>query len=242
MDQEIKWLLNDKYQGQKNKDFEKDVLLLKNGVPLAYLISWVSFLGNKIFLETKPLIPRPETEYWVQKAIECIKNSGLSNPQVLDLCAGSGCIGIAVMKEIPEAHVDFVEIDSRHNKLIRKNIEVNNLSARPFGIFNGSLFDQVTKKYDFILSNPPYIDPGQNTRVQKSVLNHEPYIALFAEDHGLLLIKQILKEGPKYLKEKGVIFVEHEPEQSEILHTIFSTIQTFADQFQNQRFSILEKN
>jgi release factor glutamine methyltransferase len=124
--QEHFWLLNDKYHGIESEVFHADVKRLESGVPLAYLIGWATVsCGTKIYLDSRPLIPRPETEYWAKFAIDEIQKC--KHPRVLDLCAGSGCIGVAVLKAVPDSMVDFVEIDESHHETILKNVRENGI-------------------------------------------------------------------------------------------------------------------
>ena len=123
MSQDIEWLLKEKYQGEESVAFFADVKRMALGEPLGYLIGHVPFLDTTISLDSKPLIPRPETEFWVEKVITEIKLGSAGAPlRVLDLCAGSGCIGVAVAKAIPGATVDFSEIDAKHLPTITKNL------------------------------------------------------------------------------------------------------------------------
>ena len=118
MDKETEWLLKEKHNGEKTSAFFDDCERLKSGEPLAYVIGFVHFLDTKIWLDAKPLIPRPETEYWVKKAIETVCAEELLT--ILDMCAGSGAIGVAVAKARSLARVDFVEINtSLHSNIIR---------------------------------------------------------------------------------------------------------------------------
>ena len=103
MTQEQHWLLKEKYHGEKTDGFFADCKRLALGEPLAYLIGWTPFLNTKIWLDSHPLIPRPETEFWVERAITSMRENAqdtlgfLAEPaKVLDLCAGSGCIGVAM--------------------------------------------------------------------------------------------------------------------------------------------------
>lgn len=235
MEKEIAWLLQDKYKGIKTPEFEKDIIELQKGVPLAYVIGWVPFLHTKIWLDSRPLIPRPETEYWIEKAILEIKN--VTDPKVLDLCAGSGCIGVAILKNVPSAQVDFAEIDEAHHETIRKNILENGIDLSRTKILAGNLFENVTEKYDFILTNPPYIDPKLSERIEDSVKTHEPNLALFGGTDGMEIIEKIILEAPKFLNPGGFLYIEHEPEQTEKIKLLALNIGTFGDQFGVERYS-----
>lgn len=236
MNQEQQWLLKDKYNGIKTSEFESDLKRLDSGEPLAYIIGWQPFCGTKIYLGSHPLIPRPETEYWVQLAIDQIKKK--ENPKVLDLCAGSGCIGVALLKAIPSSTVDFVEIDESHHVTILKNIRENGIDQKRTHIFGGSLFENITEQYDAILTNPPYIDPNLSDRIGDSVRGQEPDLALFGGFGGMELIVEILTEVSHFLKPGGVLYIEHEPEQAEEIQKILPGIVPQEDQFGVIRYSI----
>lgn len=241
MEQEIAWLLNDKYSGNKTDAFYTDVKQLKNGAPLAYLIGWVPFLNTKIYLDSRPLIPRSETEFWVARAIEDMQKLEKETIKVLDLCAGSGCIGVAVMKAFPNTTVHFAEIDERHHATIQKNITENNLENQSYAIFGGSFFENITDTYDVILTNPPYIDPQLSERIESSVLVHEPHQALFGGSAGMELITEIIQSAPHYLNPNGVLYIEHEPEQKTAIESLSSDIKICEDQYGVIRYSIFRK-
>lgn len=209
--------------------------------PEAYRIGWVPFVHSNIYLDSRPLIPRTETEYWVDIAIKEMKASGIRNPKVLDLCAGSGCIGVAVLQEIPEASVDFVEINETHHPDVLKNIRMNGIDPSRARVFGGDLFENITDTYDFILTNPPYINPELGERVEKSVKDHEPALALYGGRDGLEIIGRIISETGKYLKPEGILYLEHEPEQVAYLKQKKSYQHTLKDQFQNMRVSVFKR-
>lgn len=221
MTQDEMWLLKEKYNGEKTEGFFVDSARLRAGEPLAYIIGSIPFLGTTIYLDSHPLIPRPETEFWTEKIIAHITThhppyEGRTFVRVLDLCAGSGCIGVSILKAIPQAHVDFVEIDTAHHSTILKNIHENDIDESRTHILGGNLFENLTQKYDYILSNPPYIDPAID-RTDASVKMHEPHIALYGGNNGTELICKIIEESQNYLTENGVLVIEHEPEQVQIL-------------------------
>lgn len=250
MDREAEWLLKEKYIGEKTAGFFTDLKRLTAGEPLGYVIGHVPFLNCKIFLDSHPLIPRPETEYWVEKAIEVIKEEAGSADwplRVLDLCAGSGAIGVAVAKAVPSAEVAFVEIDPSHLPTIEKNITQNLSFERKvlderFTMIESDLFSKVEGKFDFILTNPPYIDPVLD-RTEKSVKNFEPHIALYGGTDGIELITRIIAEAPQHLLPNGQLWIEHEPEQSDSISKLagdhFKTVQTLSDQYGVRRYSSL---
>jgi HemK-like putative methylase len=248
--QEVRWLLQEKYGGEKSVAFFADCKRLALGEPLAYLIGWTPFLNTKIMLDSRPLIPRPETEYWTEEAINTIRGGatlplGLETPKttkVLDLCAGSGCIGIAVAKAIPTAQVDFGEIDQNHLPTIKLNLLKNDIDLSRTNIVHTNLFSNLPGTYDFILSNPPYIDETLG-RTEDSVRKHEPYISLFGGEKGLEVIATLIANAPAHLSSGGQLWIEHEPEQSTDIQRIGQehgfAVSTHQDQFGIERYSIL---
>lgn len=251
MTQEEAWLLKEKYNGEKTEGFFADCERLRLGEPLAYIIGDVPFLNTKIFLaneeshaDVHPLIPRAETEYWVEKAIAEMRASGKKDLKVLDLCAGSGCIGVAVLTAIPEAHVDFQEIDVRLHPIIKRNSIENNIDETRIRIIEGNLFEHITDRYDYILTNPPYIDPTLD-RTSESVRAHEPSLALYGGRDGLELIMQILNDAIHHLEPHGILFIEHEPEQVPLITACAKiaawTIITKPDQYGVPRYTRLTR-
>ncbi|MBP9717608.1 MAG: HemK family protein methyltransferase [Candidatus Pacebacteria bacterium] len=268
---EIAWLLKEKYAGvesdlsaEQAEAFQADCTRLAAGEPLGYVIGQVPFLDCQIWLDSHPLIPRPETEYWVEQAIKEILNtvsdSGLPRfarlpaqagndgaVRILDLCAGSGAIGVAVAKAVAEAHVTFAEIDEAHLPTIEKNLE-NNLLEYPnrlgySSIIISDLFENVDGKFDFILTNPPYIDANANT-IDKNVKENEPHLALFGGDKGMEVIGRIIAGARAKLAPHGQLWIEHEPFQIDAITKLAKeegfTITTHNDQYNVPRYSILE--
>jgi release factor glutamine methyltransferase len=227
-------LIRDKYNGDtsRQEEINEDMERLAAGEPLAYVIGWIPFLGLKIFLEageTRALIPRPETEWWTEKLITHLQerfgnfdeHRGLTSMNIeqpfrlLDLCAGSGAIGLAVLSKFPNAQISFGDIKPELADLIQKNISANNLDAgrvKNLGtsrieIKTGDLFAPFENQhFDIIATNPPYI-PSERT-LEASVTSHEPYEALFAGADGLDSIRRIIDDAPSHLAEGGELWME----------------------------------
>ena len=182
-----------------------------------YERGWVPFLDCKIYLDSHPLIPRVETEYWVEQAIEEIRKSKGGNREIhcLDLFAGSGAIGVAILKHLPGARVDFGEIDAAHFPTISKSIRENDIDGTHTHIIETDVWSAIPDAYDFVFANPPYLSESRRDRIQDSVLVHEPEVALFAAEEGLALIRKTIEGVRTHLLPGGALYLEHDPEQSE---------------------------
>jgi release factor glutamine methyltransferase len=202
------------------------------------------FLNCKIDLSKKVFEPRIETEFWVGKAIKEIQrtiNNGQRAIIVLDIFAGSGCIGIAALKNTKNAVANFADISKEAVKQIKINLELNKIKNERYKIYQSNLFEKVkNRKYDVIFANPPYVALDRISQVQKEVLQKEPRPALFAGKDGMFWIKRFLKEAKKYLKKRGVIYLEFDPLQKEKLKKILEKgkfkFQFRKDQFKKYRW------
>ena len=243
------WLLDEKYNGQKCEAFLTDLKKLKKGYPLAYLIGNQPFLNCVIDLAYKPLIPRPETEFWANDFIEKQKKRHLVSPnasiQILDIFSGSGCIGLGVLKNLQNSKVDFAELDENYIKQIQKNLILNKISKDRYNIFQSDVFNNIPlKKYNAILANPPYIPKSKISQVQNSVLEYENHNTLFADSDGLFFIKKLIFESPKYLKKDGQLWIEFDASQKEEIEQILKTkkikkYKFWKDQFKKYRVLIM---
>jgi release factor glutamine methyltransferase len=240
MTQEESWLLKEKYNDTIVDGFIDDCARLKGGEPLAYIIGHIPFLNTTIHLDSHPLIPRTETEFWTKQVIDEISARGLASGRMLDLCAGSGCIGTAILKALPHITVDFVEIEESHHPTIQKNILQNGIDIQRVRIMGGNLFEHVSDTYDYILTNPPYIDKDLG-RTDPEVILHEPEKALFGGQNGVEIIQAILESAHRFLTREGVLYIEHEPEQQDTIHqfgkTHFPHIEIRNDQYGIPRFT-----
>ncbi len=180
--------------------------------PLQYIFGNWEFYGRPFKVGVGVLIPRADTETVVEVALEKLKKT--ENPTVLDLCAGSGCIGITIAAEIPTAKVTMVE---KYDEAIRYaiyNIELNKVNA---DAIKGDIFEKNKFKdesIDLIISNPPYI-PETEMKYCSPEVKFEPETALLAEEEGLQFYKAIIKNYTPCLKVGGVICFEVGFKQSE---------------------------
>ena len=244
---EIRWLLEEKYKGKQNELFFSDVTRLKKGEPVDYVIGFTQFLDCKIDLTDSTLIPRAETEFWMERAIRKIsKETKKETVRCLDIFSGSGCIGISILHNIRSSIVDFGDIQTNCLDQIQKNIESNNINASRTNIYNSNCFEGIPqKKYDYIFANPPYVAFDRKKNMQKSVIEWEPHEALFSKDNGLYYIKKIIQKASGFLEEDGVIFIEFDSWQKEDIEKLVPKdvyIYTFwKDQFEKWRTVVLQK-
>lgn len=212
-------------------------------IPTEYKKGFIGFLGCKINLSKRTFIPRVETKYWVKKAIQELRIKNRKS-RILDMFAGSGCIGIAVLKACPELcrRVDFVDSDKKAISQIKINLKLNRISQKRYKIYRSDLFEKLKgKTYDVIFANPPYVAKDRIGEVQKSVLEYEPKKALFSGKKGLNYIKKFLKEAKRFLKKEGVIYLEFDPEQKAEIKKIlekqgYRNFRFFKDQFKKYRW------
>jgi len=243
---EATWFLKEKYQGKPTQTAKQDLARLKAGEPVDYVIGFVEFAGCNIDLSLRPLIPRLETEHWTMRAIEGIKKYRSSPTfhvgiRCLDIFAGSGCIGIAMLKHIPSARVDFVEKEKRFLQQILLNLKNSKIPKKRFRILRSNIFSNVSRKYDYIFANPPYVAVSRKKSVQSSVLKHEPHTALFAGKDGLLYIRKFLKEARSHLNPAGKIYMEFDSLQKREVEKLLKKLgyknwQFHKDQYGKWRF------
>ncbi len=206
---------------------------MKSVEPEAYRIGHVPFLGATVYLDSRPLIPRTETEWWTERAIAEIEKHVA--PRVLDLFSGSGCIGLAVLTHVRDAHVTFGEFDAAHIPTIEKNLKENNIDPTRARVIQTDVYSNIEGVFNFILANPPYLSRARIDRIQNSVLEYEPVGALFAEDDGFALIDATIAGLSDHLAKQGQCWIEHEPEHAQRIRAAT----TYTDQYGVIRYSVI---
>jgi release factor glutamine methyltransferase len=192
---------------------EKIVGELKNYRPIQYILGETEFYGLRFKVNENVLIPRPETE----ELVDLIKSDYDKLPcslSILDIGTGSGCIAIALAKNLPGASVYALDISEEALKLARQNAAENGVKVHFFrqNILVDFPLDSsvdLPKKWDIIVSNPPYITPEEKAEMSKNVLDYEPFQALFVpQDNPLLFYERIADVGLNRLKKGGALYFE----------------------------------
>lgn len=190
---------------------------VKTDKPLQQIIGRAYFAGDKFFVSSDTLIPRPETEFIINV---CQNNCLNKKPKIIDIGTGSGCIAIELAKVFPQAMVDGVDISVSALEIAKKNAVFHNVSDR-VNFYQSDVFSNVSEKFDILVSNPPYIPFSDIQQVQSNVYKYEPKTALFAEDDGLFFYKKIISEAKNYLNKNALIVFECGVHQAEKIAEIF---------------------
>ena len=178
---------------------------IKNGMPIQYITNKQEFMKLNFYVDKNVLIPQPDTEILVEKAIEICNNHD-NDIKILDLCTGSGAIGISIAKNIKNAKVYATDIKNTVIDIAKQNAKQNNVDNIEFIV--SDMFENIQEKdFDIIVSNPPYIETDVIKTLPTEVRN-EPIIALDGGKDGLKFCKIILSEYKKYLKKDGYLLLE----------------------------------
>ncbi len=179
----------------------------KDKIPLQYLLNEQEFYGRNFYVSKGVLIPRQDTEVLVEEAVKILKREKIESPKILDMGTGSGIIGITVALEIPDSKVMGTDISEKALEISEKNREILNVENIKF--FKSDLFEQIEyKKFNMIISNPPYISDNEIGVMSEDTLLHEPREALFADNNGLFFYYEISRKGMDYLQDNGYLLFE----------------------------------
>lgn len=240
-----------KHKGKETKEFLEDVKALADGEAYEYLLGSVDFCGAKIDLSLRPMIPRPETEFWVAIAItkeqeaRSKKQEGKSEMatpfRLLDMFAGSGNVGLAFLKNIKDCNVDFIEYDPKLKEQIEISIVKNNIKKTRTRILTGDTWavgeaegteQGEVKKYDVITAVPPYVPPQMKDEVMEELHAEDP-LSFFDKEDGYYFHKQVLSHAKEFLNDGGVLYLEFDITQRE-------RIEQLAKEFGWTKYSFLK--
>ena len=217
---EIEWLLEELLNYKKIDlylKFEEEIdsgklFILKSWIkrrvsrePLQYITGKADFYGRSYFVNNKVLIPRPETEILIDAAIQNLLKK--KNPFIIDIGTGSGCIGITLAIEIKKSNVLSIDISKDALLIAKNNAENHNIKNIKF-LETDILKNDINKKADLIISNPPYISKNELSTLMPEVKNYEPKISLTDNKDGFTFYERFVSLFPKILKNDGAAIIE----------------------------------
>jgi len=203
------------------RQFYRLVFKRLQGFPLAYLTGKKEFWSINFKVGPGVLIPRPETELVVEKALEFIPQK---NPLIADIGTGCGNIALSIAKELPQAKIIATDISPTAIQISRMNASLQSVSNVTF--IQGNMYEplkksDIKKKFHMILSNPPYVSLGEWKKLPQEIRDHEPKEALVAGRTGLKFIKELIQDAPEFLKPRGYLIFEIGYNQKERVRAMF---------------------
>ena len=201
----------DEMSPEQEKDYLKLTEKRCQRMPLQYLTGEQEFMGLPFAVNEHVLIPRQDTEVLVEETIQILKNE-MSDADVLDLCTGSGCIGISIQSFCPETKVTAADISEDALKVAKYNALQNRVLVN---FVHSNLFSEISGTFDLIVSNPPYIPSKVIDTLMPEVRDHEPMGALDGKEDGLYFYRRITEESVAHLKDGGYLLYEIGHDQAE---------------------------
>jgi HemK-like putative methylase len=209
-----------KHQGKETEEFLSDVKKMTEGEAFEYLLGQVLFCDAKIDLSLRPMIPRPETEFWVRQAIEDISNGASAYTlRMLDLFSGSGNVGLAMLKHFDEATVDMIEYDPKLKEQIEISALKNQIKKTRVRVLTGDTWDGAVGTYDYIFAVPPYVPPQMKEEVMKELTAETP-LCFFDKEDGYYYHKQVLSKAKDFLKIGATLYLEFDITQREKIEAL----------------------
>ncbi|MDI1243004.1 MAG: peptide chain release factor N(5)-glutamine methyltransferase [bacterium] len=203
----------------EDDSFRKAIARRAAREPFQHIVGHQEFYGLDFIVTPNVLIPRPETELIVERAIELL--SVLPSPRFLEIGIGSGCIAVAILKHCPNASALAVDISEAAVKVARRNAEIHELYDR-LQMLQSDIFESVNEEtFDLIVSNPPYVPLAQYDGLQPEVRDHDPRVALTDGSTGLTIIERIIVGAPEFLQPAGRLLMEIGFGQNEHVEGVF---------------------
>ena len=202
-----------------SKKYQEQVIMVKDNVPIQYVIGNVNFYGNTFIVNKNVLIPRFETEELVENTISLIQENFALPVSILDIGCGSGCIGISLKKKLENVSVTLLDISKEALSVAKENSRLLNCECN---FIESNMWDNVTNRYDVIVSNPPYIRTDEE--IEDLVRNNEPHLALFGGIDGLDYYRIIRSKLLDYVNNKFLLALEIGDLQRESVVNLFSDI------------------
>lgn len=232
----------EKISEEEIKQFAEGINQLIKGEPIQYITHHQEFMKLDFYVDKNVLIPRADTETLAEEVISSCNSE--KKYKILDLCTGSGVIGISLARYIPNSYVICTDISSKALEVAKKNAKLNNIDNIKF--IESDMFENIKEKFDIIVSNPPYIVKDVIRSLDKEVQN-EPHIALDGGIDGLDFYKIIVREAYKYLNENGKVFLEIGYDQKDEVTSLlkvskkYNNIYSKKDLYNNDRIVVATK-
>jgi ribosomal protein L3 glutamine methyltransferase len=184
---------------------ERVIRRINDRTPVSYMTNKAYFCGLEFFVDERVLVPRSPIAELIETQFEPFLQQAPT--RIMDLCTGSGCIGIACAHAFPDAEVDLVDISIDALAVAEQNIHDHGLEQQVIPLRSDLLRDVPKDKYDLIVTNPPYVDQEDMDNLPEE-FRHEPELGLAAGTDGLKLVRRILANAPDYLKDDGILICE----------------------------------
>lgn len=240
------YVLKNEFSDEEIRILQNVVEKLKKNMPLDKILGRKCFYGRDFVTNENVLSPRKETELLVEQSLKYLSNLK-ENARVLDLCCGSGCIGLTISCQTHgRAEVVLTDISNKALSVAKENGK--KLGAKNVRYVLGDMFEGLKNddKFDIIISNPPYIETSTISSLDLQVKNYDPWLALDGGEDGLKFYRQIAASAEKYLKTNGVILMEIGCNQGFSVQEIFKAAgygtQVIKDYSQNDRIVIAKEN
>ena len=194
---------------EESARYEAALLERSRGKPSQYITGHQEFWGLDLIVSPAVCIPRPETEHVIETVLELVRESEPGAPlRIVDVGTGSGCIALALARELPRAEVHAVDISVAALEIARANASRLELAGRISFYESDMLAALPEAKYDFVVSNPPYVGEAEPEKVQREVREFEPRVAVFAGEKGLEAYERLIPQARQCLKPGGWLVVE----------------------------------
>jgi len=203
---------------EESQCLENAIYERMSGVPLQYIVGRQEFYGRYFGVSPAVLIPRPETEYIIESVLEM--KGQTSHCRLLDVGTGSGCIAVTLALEIRGSEVFGSDVSEEAVRMARGNALALGANV---GFLCMDVMDAISSRFDFIVSNPPYVRPGDISRLQREVREHEPPVALFSPDDELGIYRRLVRGAHNMLTPGGCLIMEIGLGMEERVLSLFET-------------------
>lgn len=234
---------SEEVEKKEEKKYNEAIEKIIEGLPLQYITNLQEFMKLKFYVDENVLIPQPDTEILVEEVLKIARKE--NKEKILDMCSGSGCIGISLAYYLKNAKITMSDISEDAINIAKKNAK-NNKVLEKTKLIQSDLFENINEKFDIIVSNPPYIEtkviPTLSKQVQK-----EPIIALDGGEDGLFFYRKLIEKAPEFLNDEGYLCMEigynQKKEVIELVKKIgiFTKIEEVKDLSGNDRVIICKK-